>query len=271
MESGSSNSDLDCSLDLTPTERIDFDDLTEVDSTKTSTQVQNHKENKVDGWTTIDKAQKGVQNRLKVLVTASTVQPTAEHFTVLVPNQLKTQPVPAPDCPLIQNTDQFPELSSLNKMSISSPPKISVEIKRSAPQKLSQKQRKRLLSEGGEKAGSPPSAPTSSPAPARSAWASVCPPVIDSLADIMKSALTVGSPPREEMKFADIVADEIQQRDNWSKMKSKSLQLTQIEDKAMEELRMFYNAANIFDERITVERVLTVNIAQPRWIKSRHQ
>lgn len=47
--------------------------------------------------------------------------------------------------------------------------------------------------------------------------------------------------------------------------------LFQIEDKAMEELLVFYNAANTFDERITVKRILCANIAKPLWIKSRHQ
>jgi hypothetical protein len=44
-----------------------------------------------------------------------------------------------------------------------------------------------------------------------------------------------------------------------------------MEDKAMDELRVFYNCSNVFDERITVERVVTANIAKPMWIKSRAQ
>lgn len=34
---------------------------------------------------------------------------------------------------------------------------------------------------------------------------------------------------------------------------------------------MFYNAANVFDERITVERVLSANVAKPMWITTKHQ
>lgn len=34
----------------------------------------------------------------------------------------------------------------------------------------------------------------------------------------------------------------------------------------MDDLIAFYNANNVFDERITVERVLPLNIAQPVWI-----
>ncbi|XP_063243097.1 inhibitor of Bruton tyrosine kinase [Bacillus rossius redtenbacheri] len=81
------------------------------------------------------------------------------------------------------------------------------------------------------------------------------------------AALATSPPP---MSFTDIVADEKKQRDNWTRMRAKPLQLTQLEDKAMEDLLVFYNAAGAMDERITVHRVSTGAIAMPVWITSHH-
>nr|CAD7404847.1 unnamed protein product [Timema cristinae] len=80
--------------------------------------------------------------------------------------------------------------------------------------------------------------------------------------------LQAASPP--PASFTDIVADERKQRDNWTKMRAKPLQLTQLEDQAMEDLLVFYNAAGATDERITVRRVLTGAVAAPTWITSHH-
>lgn len=51
--------------------------------------------------------------------------------------------------------------------------------------------------------------------------------------------------------------------------KSPDLCFFQLEDQAMEDLLSFYNASNVFDERITVQRVITTNIARPTWITNR--
>ncbi|XP_046673434.1 inhibitor of Bruton tyrosine kinase isoform X1 [Homalodisca vitripennis] len=263
IESVSSNSDLDCSLD-TSSEKVVFEDLVELDQ-----------KNKKEEWVTVDKAQKTVQNRLKALVTAAHIQPTQEAYIRLVPPSLNSSIAPSTSPsinphPVIQDNRQFPELSSTPPKMGSSPKSSYIEIKRSPAVKLSQKQRKKLLADGGMKEPEP------EPEPVRTPWATINNNIDCSLADIMRSARTVGSPPTRGpdqgfVKFADIMAEEIQQRDNLCKMKSKSLQLTQIEDKAMEELRVFYNAAHIYEERITVERVLSANIAKPIWITSRHQ
>lgn len=66
--------------------------------------------------------------------------------------------------------------------------------------------------------------------------------------------------------FSDILADERQQRENYSKMISKPLILTQIEDRAIEDLEKFYNIDEIEDEVITIARVCTV-YSSPLWIK----
>lgn len=51
------------------------------------------------------------------------------------------------------------------------------------------------------------------------------------------------------------------------KIISKPLRCTQIEDKAIDDLRKFYNCDNVDDEIITVERVAIIgNVAAPVWV-----
>ncbi|KFB49169.1 AGAP009939-PA-like protein [Anopheles sinensis] len=57
-----------------------------------------------------------------------------------------------------------------------------------------------------------------------------------------------------EKDFNEILADERRTKQYYEKIKSKSLVLTQIEERAIEELRAFYNVDQVFDESITVER-----------------
>lgn len=66
--------------------------------------------------------------------------------------------------------------------------------------------------------------------------------------------------------FTKILADERKQKEYYIKMKNKPLHLTQIEEKAIDELKAFYNVENLCDEHIVVERcenvMPTVNFAQ---------
>uniref|UniRef100_A0AAG5DB42 BTB domain-containing protein n=1 Tax=Anopheles atroparvus TaxID=41427 RepID=A0AAG5DB42_ANOAO len=57
-----------------------------------------------------------------------------------------------------------------------------------------------------------------------------------------------------EKDFNEILADERRQKQYYERVKSKSLVLTQIEERAIEELRAFYNVEQVFDESITIER-----------------
>ncbi|XP_034241662.1 inhibitor of Bruton tyrosine kinase [Thrips palmi] len=70
--------------------------------------------------------------------------------------------------------------------------------------------------------------------------------------------------------FSDIMANEMKQRENWTRMRSKPLNLTQIEDRAIDDLVNFYNANEACEERITVRRVLSTNVACPVWVTSKH-
>lgn len=69
-----------------------------------------------------------------------------------------------------------------------------------------------------------------------------------------------------DIVFSSILADERQQRENYSKMKSKPLVLTQIEDRAIEDLEKFYNVDEIQDELITIARVCMV-YSSPLWVQ----
>lgn len=57
-----------------------------------------------------------------------------------------------------------------------------------------------------------------------------------------------------EKKFTAILKNERKEKDNFEKTKSKSLLLTQIEERAIAEFSEFYNITNIFDEDIKVSR-----------------
>ncbi|XP_053674901.1 inhibitor of Bruton tyrosine kinase [Anopheles nili] len=57
-----------------------------------------------------------------------------------------------------------------------------------------------------------------------------------------------------EKDFNEILAEERRQKRYIEMIKSKSLAHTQIEERAIEELRAFYNVDQVFDESITVER-----------------
>ncbi|XP_042889626.1 inhibitor of Bruton tyrosine kinase-like isoform X2 [Penaeus japonicus] len=66
--------------------------------------------------------------------------------------------------------------------------------------------------------------------------------------------------------FSSILKEEEIQTSNLRKERLKTLGLIQIEDKAIEELLMFYGAADCFDEKLTVKRVRQM-VANPVWNK----
>ena len=68
-----------------------------------------------------------------------------------------------------------------------------------------------------------------------------------------------------ENSFRDILSQEAELKVNLDRAKMKSIKSTQIEEKAIEELLTFYNAAKTFDETITAERVQKNELATPIW------
>ena len=68
--------------------------------------------------------------------------------------------------------------------------------------------------------------------------------------------------------FQKIIQDDITKEENLIKVMSKSLHITQIEEKAIEELRKFYNVAQCQDEIITISRLPKGSlVATPVWKK----
>ena len=65
--------------------------------------------------------------------------------------------------------------------------------------------------------------------------------------------------------FQEIMHQEAIQKQNLHRIQSKSLAITQIEEKAIEELKAFYNVDNVYEELITVTRANTSAMATPVW------
>ena len=59
--------------------------------------------------------------------------------------------------------------------------------------------------------------------------------------------------------------EEAIQKQNLHRIQSKSLAVTQIEEQAIEELKLFYNVDNVFEELITVKRANASAMATPVW------
>ena len=86
-------------------------------------------------------------------------------------------------------------------------------------------------------------------------------------ASTVPKSLGLGSPHDDDQSFQQILQEEVKHTDNLHRAKSKPLSLTQIEEKAIEELKVFYNADNATDEIITVSRVQTGPLATPVWYR----
>lgn len=60
--------------------------------------------------------------------------------------------------------------------------------------------------------------------------------------------------PSQTQEFSLILKTELKEKQSYEMSKSKSLALTQVEEKAIEELKTFYNVAGVFDENIKIFR-----------------
>merc|ERR1719186_180205 len=69
----------------------------------------------------------------------------------------------------------------------------------------------------------------------------------------------------EGKSFQKILQDEVKEKDNLDRAKSKPLSVTQIEEQAIEELKYFYNVENTYDEMISIDRVEKGKLAAPVW------
>merc|ERR1719234_124752 len=70
---------------------------------------------------------------------------------------------------------------------------------------------------------------------------------------------------QQDVSFVNIMQADAKEEENLTKITSKPLNITQIEERAIEELRAFYNADSATDEVITVTRVQKGVMAAPVW------
>ncbi|KAF5293017.1 hypothetical protein FQA39_LY13786 [Lamprigera yunnana] len=151
------------------------------------------------------------------------------------------------------NLKEFPELSC-SPISSSCSSKVSpnkLETKHKII-KVSQKEQKRLCSEGSLIIVDNPSPPAQEWP--KNPWKLPLPKSDD---DDQQPASMMQSIIMEEKKL----------KQNFVKMKTKMLIHTQTEDRAIEDLSKFYNTTEVFDEIITVRRVPNDLIASPVWVK----
>ena len=70
---------------------------------------------------------------------------------------------------------------------------------------------------------------------------------------------------QKDVSFVNIMQADAKEVENLTKITSKPLNITQIEERAIEELRTFYNADGATGELITVARVQKGAMAAPVW------
>ena len=70
--------------------------------------------------------------------------------------------------------------------------------------------------------------------------------------------------------FEQIMKEDVKQKEKTARALSKPLHLTQIEERAIEELKAFYNVSGVEDELITVSRLQEGVVAPPVWRRDRH-
>lgn len=220
------------------------------------------KSREMEKWTEVptsqQKQQKVVQARLKAISSAKDIlnETPANSFTKLSKNNSFST---------ISQESVTPTTS--RQMSVSPKEKetefcwgqSNMIISHIGP-KLSQKQRKKLASETEQNPqtldnylsnklniGSPPDKP-------KNPW------------KIYDAPIAQSSPNKQNaMEFNKILADQKKQKDDFSRIMTKPLNLTQLEDKAIEELERFYNIHEADDELITVRRI-ELQVSSPQWI-----
>ncbi|XP_060805513.1 inhibitor of Bruton tyrosine kinase [Amyelois transitella] len=204
------------------------------------------------------KQQKVVQARLKAISNAREIlnETPVESFTKLTKNNSFNNQS-TENVPTTSRMSMSPKDSSISEMMRS--PNVTqgnLVISHIGP-KMSQKQRKKLamqehvpqnLGDYFDKLnmGSPPEKP-------KNPWKVVEAPVASS------------SPKAKAMEFNQILTDQKKQREDFSRIMTKPLALTQLEDKAIEELERFYNVHEADDEWITVQRI-EIKVSSPQWI-----
>ncbi|XP_013137356.1 PREDICTED: inhibitor of Bruton tyrosine kinase [Papilio polytes] len=256
-ESVSSITSLDLSYDTSGDVTLS---LSSIGKEKEKKQIE-----KKDKWIEVpsaqQKQQKVIQARLKAITTAKDIlnESPTESFTKLTKSNSSTVMTPTKEThgPSTSRMSESPkELFPESNWS----PQCNLVVNHIGP-KLSQKQRKKLAMQGNEVStpqnldnylsnkiniGSPPDKP-------KNPW------------KICEAPIASSSPKSKAIEFNQILADQKKQKDDFSRIMTKPLALTQLEDKAIEELERFYNVHEIDDEWITVRRI-ELQVSSPQWI-----
>lgn len=202
------------------------------------------------------KQSKVVQARLKAISNAKEIldEIPTESFTKLTKSSSSSAMIVVE--PSTSRMSVSPKDSPIAEMARS--PQNNIFISHVGP-KLSQKQRKKLAMQGNEpntslndylsdklNIGSPTSKP-------KNPW------------KLCETPIACNSANFKPVEFDKILTDQKKQKENSSRIMTKSLTLTQLEDKAIEQLERFYNVHEIDDELITVRRIELL-VSAPQWI-----
>ncbi|CAH2234229.1 jg16678 [Pararge aegeria aegeria] len=231
-------------------------------SLRSISKEEDKKNRQTEKWTEVptsqQKQQKVVQARLKAISSAKDIlnEPPVNTFTKLTKNNsfcaIQEPSTPTTSRMSVSPKDSTP-FSDMNRG------QGNLVISHVGP-KLSQKQRKKLALENETSSpqaldnffnkltvGSPPDKP-------KNPW------------KICEAPIANSSPNKpNSMEFDKILADQKKQKDDSSRIMTKPLCLTQLEDKAIEELERFYNIHEVDDEFITVRRI-ELHVSSPQWI-----
>ncbi|XP_053614873.1 inhibitor of Bruton tyrosine kinase [Plodia interpunctella] len=205
------------------------------------------------------KQQKVVQARLKAISNARDIlnETPTESFTKLTKNNSSSSIIQSENVPTTSRISVSPKDSSIAEMAKSPNMSQGFVINHIGP-KLSQKQRKKMALQGHDtpqrldgylnklNIESPPEKP-------RNPW------------KVVETPAASSSPKAKAVEFNQILTDQKKQRDDYSRIMTKPLGLTQLEDKAIEDLERFYNVHEADDELITVRRI-EIKVSSPQWI-----
>ncbi|KAI5713388.1 hypothetical protein M8J76_015146 [Diaphorina citri] len=256
-------------------------------------------------WVKITKTQKGIDAQLRVMnaVKESPDLLQLEHnFTKLQVTNSSSLPIAIPSSPnsrpslttswtpppSLEDSSHFPTLGLSTSPDAKCGPRSSDSKKPSRSSRGEKFNRKLNLTDLADSLSSKPteSSTPSSALPSSSVWGSTVtsPPQSSpwasiehnassptSLKDILRETKMSSSSglPRSDKSFSEIIADEIKKKDNFARMTSKCLDFIQLEDRAIQELKLFYNVDNSFEEHLTISRVVNNHMDKPMWISGK--
>ena len=156
--------------------------------------------------------------------------------------------------------DQTKASTVATKPTIPARSKTSSESERKAEKRSEKKTAWKKISLGDD---IPVEKPTASPTKASNPWKNI--PATQSHDIKFKEVTKMETLEQRDVSFVNIMQADAKEEENLTKIASKPLNLTQIEERAIEELRAFYNADGATGEIITVTRVQKGVMAAPVW------